>query len=439
MKHNITLCQVAMSVTDLKTTFAWYQDMFGFLPSGGTEEFCGPLFEAIQGIPDVASKTLWAVDQQEFFQLEFFQFKSPEVRPLPKDWRPCDIGYNALGLHVADFDATLARLETAGTKLLSAPAGSKGSRRVCVKDPEGVLLEIMEDDPCAADATPRPRPKVPVAVRSVTMSVPDLEKSKKVFIDAFGLKEAAGVTLHTPEQEALLGLEGAKRKELLLLAGDILLEVVQYLDPVGKPWPEKYRISDQGLLNVAFGCKNAQVFNETYARCIAAGYEGNSDPVVTPNGGMIYFNDDQGFSIEMLFVDDAMAAQVGFQTVGTFEKADHILDPLPDLGGAMVRVSILYPNKPDGNFNQEYYASTHAELVSELLSPWGLVRIEIDQGLCGVAPGSSAPFVAAGHLYFKDLVDFQAAFVKHGSKLMRDMPNYTNIEPQIQISAVVKN
>ena len=45
----------------------------------------------------------------------------------------------------------------AGTPPLSDPAGEPGARRVCVRDPDGVLLELMEDDPRA----PEPRERAP--------------------------------------------------------------------------------------------------------------------------------------------------------------------------------------------------------------------------------------------------------------------------------------
>jgi catechol 2,3-dioxygenase-like lactoylglutathione lyase family enzyme len=124
MTDHPPLCQIAFSVSDLRRTHRWYQ-IFGFLPGGGTRLFRGPLASRVQGLPNAASTCWWLVDQQDFFQLELFQFKRPPPRPRPADWRPCDIGYAMVGLHVADFDAVLARLQRAGVQPLipSAPAG----------------------------------------------------------------------------------------------------------------------------------------------------------------------------------------------------------------------------------------------------------------------------------------------------------------------------
>jgi len=126
------------------------------------------------GLPNLATTIWFLVDKQDFFHFEMFRFDRPQAKPMPADWRPCDVGYARLGLHVDDFDATLERLRNAGVQTLTDPMGMAGIRRVCVRDPEDVLLELMEEDPRLPSAPPRPRPEVPVAARSVTLSVPDL-------------------------------------------------------------------------------------------------------------------------------------------------------------------------------------------------------------------------------------------------------------------------
>jgi catechol 2,3-dioxygenase-like lactoylglutathione lyase family enzyme len=307
------LCQIAFSVMNLRRTYRWYQDAFGFVPSGGTRLFRGPLASRVQGLPNAASTCWWLVDQQDFFQLEMFQFASPPVRRLPGDWRACDIGYSMVGLHVADFEATLARLAAARVQLLTEPLGPAGARRACVRDPEGVLVEVMEDDPRLAPALPRLRPEIPVAARSITLSVPDLERSRRFFGDTLGLPEVPRVRLHGPEHEELWGLGGAQRQSLVLSAGELLVELVQYSEPKGKPRPEGYRISDQGLLNIALGFRRKADFDAAYARCLAAGHKGNWRPLNLGAWSVVYVNDDQGFSVELLFVRPWYDRPMGFR------------------------------------------------------------------------------------------------------------------------------
>lgn len=301
------LNQVAFSVRDLRRTHGWYTRVFGFQPAGGTNAFKGFLAEKVQGVAGAASTCWWLLDSQDWFQLELFEFYRPEVRPLPADWRLCDIGYGMVGLSVEDFDGVLERLEAAGTTPLTDPVGEIGQRRVCVRDPEGVLLEIMEDDPLGATA---PR-RVPVTVRSVTLSVADLAKSRRFFCDVLEL-EPFERPLHGPEHHGLWGLEGAEREELLLRADGVLVEVVQYRAPAGRPRPNDYRISDQGLLNIALGFRSRREFERIYRKCLAAGLKGNWRPLRLGAWSVVYVNDEQGFSVELLQVARWYDGRMGF-------------------------------------------------------------------------------------------------------------------------------
>jgi catechol 2,3-dioxygenase-like lactoylglutathione lyase family enzyme/uncharacterized protein YndB with AHSA1/START domain len=243
------------------------------------------------------------MDQQDNFQLELFQFSKPTPAPLPPDWRACDIGYTTIGIHLADFDAVLGRLARRNTPLLSDPVGARGARRVCVRDPDGVLLELMEDDPRSGQQRPRPYVDVPVVTRFVTLSVPDLDQARRTWIEVLGLSEVTDMRLHGPEHEELWGLGGASRESFLLLAGDIFIEVVHYVDPVGKPWPDGYRISDRGLLNIAFHLPTFAAVKELVDTCQVAGIPANAPPPTTlkPIWSCSYVNDPMGFSIELLY------------------------------------------------------------------------------------------------------------------------------------------
>lgn len=309
------LCQFAFSVLNLDRTRGWYRDMLGFVPSGGTNDFGNPIGSWIQGLPDVDVVTKWMVDQQEFLQLEMFEFKSPVPKPRPKNWGPNDSGYTIIGLHVANFDARLMSLRSAGVQPLTEPIGVPGARRVCVKDPEGNIVELMEEDPRqdGSKARPRPRPGVPVVARSITVSVPDIDRSRRFFVDTLRLEECTDFVLHRPEHEELWNLKGATAKTLLLWAGDILVELRQYTNPVAKPWPKGYRISDQGMLNIAFGFRKRSDFDQTCDRMFASGYRSNSPPFHLFDWGVVYVNDDQCFSVELLLVEPVANRKMGFE------------------------------------------------------------------------------------------------------------------------------
>ncbi len=104
----------------------------------------------------------------------------------------------------------------------------------------------------------------------------------------------------------------------------------------------------------------------------------------------------------------------------------------------MFKISVMYPNKDGATFDVDYYKSTHFDMVKEKLGPMGLAGTAIEKGVAGGAPGEAAPFLCAGHLLFNSLEEFQEAMKTHGKVLFDDVPNFTNIEPVIQIAEVVE-
>ena len=101
----------------------------------------------------------------------------------------------------------------------------------------------------------------------------------------------------------------------------------------------------------------------------------------------------------------------------------------------MIKVSVMYPNSSDANFDIEYYCKTHIPMVAGFLGDT-LKGGNVDYGLAGATPGEMAPFIAIGHLIFDSVDSFQNAFGPHAEKIMADTPNYTNTQPQIQISEI---
>ena len=86
----------------------------------------------------------------------------------------------------------------------------------------------------------------------------------------------------------------------------------QYLDPVGRPRPAGYRISDQGILNIAFGARSRRDHGKLYRRARAAGARENRRPVHLPGAGVVYVNDPDQFSVELLWMSPASDKRWGF-------------------------------------------------------------------------------------------------------------------------------
>lgn len=104
----------------------------------------------------------------------------------------------------------------------------------------------------------------------------------------------------------------------------------------------------------------------------------------------------------------------------------------------MIKVSILYPAKDGARFDMDYYCNTHMPLVASKLGA-ALEGMAIDRGLAGGAPDTPPEFVAMGHLYFESVEEFQTAFAQSAEAILADIPNYTDIEPIVQISEVIQD
>ena len=102
----------------------------------------------------------------------------------------------------------------------------------------------------------------------------------------------------------------------------------------------------------------------------------------------------------------------------------------------MIKVSVMYPNVPQARFDLEYYLTRHVPMVVERCGD-ALDHGEIERGLNGGEAESSAPFVVIGHLIFKSLEKMQAVFAKHMPEFLADIPNYTDIQPTLQISEIL--
>lgn len=101
----------------------------------------------------------------------------------------------------------------------------------------------------------------------------------------------------------------------------------------------------------------------------------------------------------------------------------------------MIKVSVLYPNQQGSKFDLDYYLQKHMPMVERNLGS-ALRGVTVERGVSGGLPGSRPPYAVICHLAFDSVDAFFAAFEAHAEEVMGDIPNYTNIEPIVQISEV---
>ena len=102
----------------------------------------------------------------------------------------------------------------------------------------------------------------------------------------------------------------------------------------------------------------------------------------------------------------------------------------------MIKVSVMYPNSKDVQFDADYYKTKHLPMVIDALGS-ALKGLELDLGLASRAPGESAPYVAIAHLKFDSVTAFQESFGPHAETFAADIKNYSNVQGVLQISELV--
>jgi uncharacterized protein (TIGR02118 family) len=102
----------------------------------------------------------------------------------------------------------------------------------------------------------------------------------------------------------------------------------------------------------------------------------------------------------------------------------------------MIKVSVMYPSKPNARFDHDYYRDKHMPLVQARMGS-ACRFYTVDKGLAGGAPGEPPAYVAMCHIYCDSVEAFNSAFAPHAKEILADIQNYTDLSPVMQISEVV--
>ena len=101
----------------------------------------------------------------------------------------------------------------------------------------------------------------------------------------------------------------------------------------------------------------------------------------------------------------------------------------------MIKLSVMYPAAEDIKFDMDYYRAKHIPMMRRLIGD-SLKGFSMDRGVVGAELPS--PYAVTANLLFESVEAMQAALAEHGSALMADIPNYTNVKAVIQISEVLE-
>ena len=102
----------------------------------------------------------------------------------------------------------------------------------------------------------------------------------------------------------------------------------------------------------------------------------------------------------------------------------------------MIKVSVMYPTTPGARFDHAYYRDKHMPMLATRMGA-ACKQYTVEKGLSGGAPGAPAPYIAMCHIFADSVEAFEAAFGPHAKEIMKDVANYTDLRPVMQISEVI--
>lgn len=102
----------------------------------------------------------------------------------------------------------------------------------------------------------------------------------------------------------------------------------------------------------------------------------------------------------------------------------------------MIRLTVLYPKTDASQFDLAYYLDTHIPLVKERLMPLGLVSVDMQEALTASADPQPL-YTMITSLAFNTTTELDHAMGTHGSEILGDIPNFTDVTPVTQVCRVL--
>ena len=138
----IWFSHVALVSPDLDRLVEFYSLLFDTEPNRRTNRASGPRFDEVAGYDDVMIRAAW-FDIGNMI-LEMWQFVNPVTPEPEKPPSIEDLGYNKVAFEVADLHKEYERLTALGVAFLSSPTMSVDGWEVCLRDPDGNLISLIQ-------------------------------------------------------------------------------------------------------------------------------------------------------------------------------------------------------------------------------------------------------------------------------------------------------
>jgi len=166
------------------------------------------------------------------------------------------------------------------------------------------------------------------ALDAVVIPVSDLDRSVAFYAGVLDFSEVATSEIAGEDIERTLGLFGVRARVAHLKLGDESLELMQFLAPEGRPYPEDSRSNDRSFQHVAIIVSDmAKAYARLRERNVRHASSGPQRlPDWNPNAGGIeafYFKDPDGHPLEILHFPDGKGAAKWHRQDRLFLGIDH--------------------------------------------------------------------------------------------------------------------
>jgi catechol 2,3-dioxygenase-like lactoylglutathione lyase family enzyme len=237
---------VAVTVSDLDRSIAFYRDVLGFRQQGNIEERSGDELEHLYGVFGARIRLVHLQLGDE--QLQLTQFLAPQGRAMPPDSHGNDQWFQHVAIIVSDMDKAYAWLRRHGVAQASTGPqllpqwnpNAGGISAYYFRDPDLHFLEVLHFPPGKGDPKwQQVKDRLFLGIDHTAIVVSDTEASLRYYRDGLGLRVAGVSENFGPEQERLNNVFGARlRITALRTEQGPGVELLEYLAPrTGRSMP----------------------------------------------------------------------------------------------------------------------------------------------------------------------------------------------------------
>lgn len=142
------LHHTAICVRDIRRSLAFYRDLLG-LKVLREVELSDKRLDQVVGLPGARFKVAILQVENSQERLELMQYLSPPGRPLPAEFRQCDIGVTHVCFIVTGIERLYQDWVARGVRFNSPvqtmdPTEAGTAKIVYLQDPDGITLELLE-------------------------------------------------------------------------------------------------------------------------------------------------------------------------------------------------------------------------------------------------------------------------------------------------------